>query len=164
MDDAVDRMMEQWRTVRPELDPSPMGVFGRISRLNRLLEKHINSYFGLFGLEFWEFDMLATLRRAGDDGELTAGALLKASMVTSGAITNRIDRLERKGLVERRQDPADRRSVRVSLTAEGGRLIDEMMAGHFANENRVLEALEDPAVLAGELRKLLISLGDTSLG
>ncbi|GAB3656301.1 MarR family transcriptional regulator [Actinocorallia lasiicapitis] len=164
MEDAVDRMMEQWRAARPELDPSPMGVFGRISRLNRLLEKHINGYFGRYDLEFWEFDMLATLRRAGDDGELTAGALLKASMVTSGAITNRIDRLERKGLVERRQDPADRRSVRVRLTGPGAELIDTIIAGHFDNERRALEPLDDPDVLAGELRKLLLSLGDTTLG
>lgn len=163
MSDAVDQMMDQWRQARPDLDPSPMGVFGRISRLNRLLERELKKFFDLYGLEFPEFDVLATLYRAGDGGSLKASALLKASMVTSGAITNRIDRLERKGLVVRRTDSSDRRCVWVSLTPEGRALIDEMIPGHFANEQRVLEGIPDRDALASQLRVLLESLGDTSL-
>jgi DNA-binding MarR family transcriptional regulator len=167
MRDAVDEMMDQWRRARPELDPSPMGIIGRVSRLNALFTRELKDFFGRYGLENWEFDVLATLRRAGDPDqsyELTAGALLKSAMVTSGAITNRIDRLERKGLVARRADPVDRRSVRIGLTEQGLTLIDEMIAGHLANERRILAALEDPGTLAGELRALLLALGDTTPG
>ena len=167
MRDAVDEMTDQWRRARPELDPSPMGIIGRVFRLNALFNRELKDFFAQHGLEFWEFDVLATLRRSGDPDqsyELTAGALLKSAMVTSGAITNRIDRLERKGLVARRADPVDRRSVRIGLTENGLALIDEMIAGHFANERRILAAMEDPDTLASELRALLLALGDTAPG
>lgn len=167
MRDAVDEMMDQWRRARPELDPSPMGIIGRVSRLNALFTRELKDYFVQYDLESWEFDVLATLRRSGDPDksyELTAGALLRAAMVTSGAITNRIDRLERKGLVVRRADPVDRRSVRIGLTEPGRTLIDEMIAGHLANERRILASLEDPGRLAGELKALLLALGDTGPG
>lgn len=164
MQDAVEQMMNQWRAVRPDLDPAPMGVFGRIARLNRLLERENRRYFEGHGLDAAEFDMLATLARAGGrDGAMSAGALLRASMVTSGAITNRLDKLERRGLVARAPDPRDRRSVQVSLTSEGHELIHRIIEGHFAVERRVLAGLEAPEVLAEELRRLLVALGDTSL-
>src|SRR4051794_39223488 len=99
--DAVDAITAAWGRERPELDARPMGIVGRISRLSRLLDKELKDFFAEHGLEFWEFDVLATLRRSGAPYELSAGALLKTAMVTSGAITNRVDRLEAKGLLER---------------------------------------------------------------
>ncbi|XRQ15147.1 MarR family winged helix-turn-helix transcriptional regulator [Actinomadura welshii] len=165
MADAVDAILAQWARERPDVDASPMGVVGRISRAQQLLGRELKAFFAERGLETWEFDVLATLRRHGAPYELTAGALLKAAMVTSGAITNRIDRLEAKGLVERVRDTGDRRSVRIRLTGPGLALVDELVAAHTANEERLLAAL-DPAArerLAGALRTLLESLGDTSL-
>src|SRR3954451_17130355 len=116
MADAVDDILAQWARERPDLDVSPMGIIGRISRLQMLLHRELREFFATRGLENWEFDVLAMLRRSGAPYELTAGALLKAAMVTSGAITNRIDRMEAKGLVERVRDAGDRRSVRIRLT------------------------------------------------
>lgn len=165
MADAVDAILAQWARERPDVDASPMGIVGRISRANQLLRKELKVFFAERGLETSEFDALATLRRHGAPYELTAGALLKAAMVTSGAITNRIDRLEAKGLVERVRDTGDRRSVRIRLTPRGLALVDELVAQHVANEERLLAAL-DPAArerLADGLRALLESLGDTSL-
>jgi DNA-binding MarR family transcriptional regulator len=118
------------------------------------------------GLEFWEFDVLATLRRSGAPYELSAGALLKTAMVTSGAITNRVDRMEAKGLVERVRDPGDRRGVHIRLTPAGLKLIDELVPLHVANERRLLATLgdSDRGALADLLRTLASGLGDTSLG
>ncbi len=165
MADAVDAVIAQWNKERPDLDVWPMGVVGRLSRLSRLVEQTLKRFFAEHGLESFEFDVLATLRRSGSPYELTAGALLKAAMVTSGAITNRIDRMEAKGLVERIRDSEDRRSVRIRLTPEGLRLVDELVGLHVENEIRMLSAL-GPAErdqLSGLLRMLLESMGDTSL-
>lgn len=166
MADAVDAILAQWARERPDMDASPMGVVGRISRAQQLLGRELKEFFAERGLETWEFDVLATLRRHGAPYELTAGALLKAAMVTSGAITNRIDRLEGKGLVERVRDGQDRRSVRIRLTSRGLAVVDELVGLHVANEERLLAALgpADRERLAGALRTLLESLGDTSLG
>jgi DNA-binding MarR family transcriptional regulator len=166
MADAVDAILAQWGRERPELDASPMGVVGRISRANLLLRRELKEFFAERGLETWEFDVLATLRRSGAPHELTAGELLRAAMVTSGAITNRIDRMEAKGLVERVRDGGDRRSVRIRLTPEGLRIVDELVGLHVANEDRLLAALSpaDRDRLAGLLRTLLESLDDTTLG
>ncbi|GGV38393.1 MarR family winged helix-turn-helix transcriptional regulator [Actinomadura sp. LOL_016] len=164
MADAVDDILAQWRRERPDVDVAPMGVIGRISRLQLLLNRELKEFFAGHGLESWEFDVLATLRRSGAPHELTAGALLRTSMVTSGAITNRIDRLEGRGLVERVRDAGDRRSVRIRLTPAGLELIDEVVGLHAENEARLLAGL-DPAErdrLAGTLRTLLESLGDTA--
>lgn len=157
--DNVDRVLAQWNTERPDLDPSPMGVIGRIQRASRLLEKGLSDYFAGLGLQLWEFDILGTLRRAGPQ---TAGTLTGAAMVTSGAITNRIDRLVARGLVTREVDPDNRRSVVIDLTPAGRELVDEAVTGHVENEERLLAALseEDREGLALGLRKLLMSLGD----
>ncbi|MBC6459377.1 MarR family winged helix-turn-helix transcriptional regulator [Actinomadura sp. HBU206391] len=165
MGDAVDVVLAQWRRERPDVDPWPMGVIGRISRLSRLLDRELKEFFAGHGLEGWEFDVLATLRRAGSPYELTAGALNRAAMVTSGAITNRIDRLAAKELVERVPDGTDRRSVRVRLTERGLATVDELVGLHVANEARLLAGL-DPGErdqLVSTLRGLLESMGDTSL-
>ncbi|MEV0235945.1 MarR family transcriptional regulator [Nonomuraea sp. NPDC050786] len=164
MGDAVDLIMTQWLRERPDVDTWPMGIVGRVSRLARLLDRELKEFFAAHGLERWEFDVLATLRRSGPPYELTAGALNRAAMVTSGAITNRIDRLAAKGLVERMPDEGDRRSIRVRLTEHGLATIDGLVAPHVANEARLLATLspEERDQLAGLMRGLLESLGDTT--
>lgn len=162
MEDSVDRLLDQWRTERPDIDPAPMGVVGRISRAHHWLGREIGDNFAAFGLQRHEFDIIATLRRAGSPYQLTAGALVETSMVTSGAITNRIDRLVTRGLVTRETDPANRRSVHITLTEEGLRLVDDVVAHHVELEARLLGALapDEQDQLAGLLRRLLVSLGD----
>ncbi|ARQ70507.1 MarR family winged helix-turn-helix transcriptional regulator [Streptomyces marincola] len=165
--DAVDELRGQWERERPDLGGlDAMTLVGRVNRASQHLLKGMKPVFAQHGLEFPEFDVLASLRRSGPPYELTAGGLLRAAMVTSGAITNRLDRLERKGLIERRQDPDDRRAVRVRLTGAGFDLIDRAVVDHVANEERMLAGLDpaDRAALDALLRRLLISFGDTSLG
>jgi len=163
--DAVDVILEQWRRERPGLDAWPMGVAGRIARLSRLIDRELKEFFAQHGLETWEFDMLATLLRSGPPYALTAGALLRAAMRTSGAITNRIDHLERRGLVERVPAEDDRRSIRVRLTPAGRTTVERLIDPHVENEARLLAALaaDERELLVGTLRTLLESLGDTSL-
>lgn len=162
MRDNVDRLMEQWRAQRPDLDPTPMGVVGRISRACRLLERELLDHFATHDLLPGEFDILATLRRAGAPYRLTAGALVDASMVTSGAITNRIDRLVAKELVSRETDPASRRRVLITITKRGRQLIDDVVVDHVDLETRLLTTLSarEQEQLAVLLRKLLTGLGD----
>jgi DNA-binding MarR family transcriptional regulator len=164
MADAIDLFTEHWNQERPDVDVSPMAVIGRIQRLSRLLEQDLKKFFAGHGLDFWEFDMLATLRRSGGANGLTAGALNQVAMLTSGAITNRIDRLAAKGLVERAPCPEDRRAIRVQLTPTGRTLIDDLLPLHMENEQRLLTALDqqDRGQLAGLLRTLAESLGDTT--
>ncbi|WP_433660916.1 MarR family winged helix-turn-helix transcriptional regulator [Nocardia sp. CA-128927] len=162
MADAVDLFTQHWNRERPEVDVSPMAVIGRIQRLSRLFEQELKRFFSGFGMEFWEFDVLATLRRSGGDDGLTAGALIKVAMVTSGAITNRIDRLVAKDWVERLPCPEDRRVIRVRLTPAGRQMIDDVLPKHMENEQRLLASLnlESRDQLAGLLRTLAESLGD----
>jgi DNA-binding MarR family transcriptional regulator len=166
LSDAVDQILDQWARERPDVEAWPMGIIGRLGRLSRLLDRELKEFFAEHGLESWEFDVLATLRRSGPPYELTAGALNRAAMVTSGAITNRIDRMAAKDLVERTPDEEDRRSVRVRLTERGWKTIEEQLGPHAANEARLLAGLapEDRDRLAALLRVLLESLGDTSIG
>ncbi|RSS84408.1 MarR family winged helix-turn-helix transcriptional regulator [Streptomyces sp. WAC06614] len=167
MSDAIDAIVGQWTAERPELADRmwPVQLVGRIQRLNRIVEREVKSFLAAYDLEFSEFDVLTSLRRSGPPYELTAGAFLKAAMVTSGAITNRIDRMEGKGLVERVRDPADRRQVRIRLTPQGRALIDEVVVAHFENLAGLLTALdrEETEAAAVTLRALLESLGDTSI-
>lgn len=154
-------MLDQWRAARPDLDPAPLGVIGRVSRLSRLVDRHLEASFARFGIESWMYDVLATLRRAGPPYERSAGELVRHTMVTTGAITNRIDRLEQRGLVER-ASTTDRRKVIVRLTAEGLATVDRVVEAHLATEREVLAALSERQQdqLAGLLRTLLRSLGD----
>ncbi|WP_309237154.1 MarR family transcriptional regulator [Actinomadura sp. BRA 177] len=160
--DAVDLVLEQWAGARPDLDASPMRILGRLSRVTRIAERELKNLFNEFGLERGEFDVLATLRRAGSPSGMTAGALARSSMVTSGAVTNRLDRLVAKGYVTREFDPANRRTVIVALTPTGRDLIDRAVVAHVENERRILAALDDRQQddLAATLRTLLLSLGD----
>ena len=160
--DAVDRIVEQWTAERPDLDSSPIGVIGRVSRLSRLVDRRLAENFARFGLENWMYDVLATLRRAGPPYELTAGMLVRRTMVTTGAITNRIDRLAERGLVQRSADADDRRKVIVHLTPAGLALVDEVAEAHMAVEHEILGELSprQRATLADLLRVPLLTLGD----
>ena len=159
--DHVDRILDQWADVRPDVDSSPIGVVGRVSRLSRVLDRVLAENFARHGIENWMYDVLATLRRAGEPYELTAGDLVRQSMVTTGAITNRIDRLETRGLVERARTD-DRRKVIVRLTARGRELVDDVVGEHLATEREILAALtpRQQQELARLLRLTLLRLGD----
>ncbi|MCZ4096405.1 MULTISPECIES: MarR family transcriptional regulator [Streptomyces] len=163
MADHVDRVLEQWGTQRPDLDVSPMAVIGRLKRLSRVIDAELRRTFAAHGLDAASFDVLATLRRSGPENRLTPAELMLAAMVTSGAVTQRLDRLQDRGLVTRTPSPSDRRVVHVALTRDGRDLIDEVLPDHLATENRLLAALTEPerAALANALRHLSESLGDT---
>src|SRR3712207_2237311 len=139
-----------------------MGVVGRVSRAFRLLERGVDRVLEAHDLGGGEFDILATLRRPGAPYRLTPGELVRSSMVTSGAVTARLDRLAAKELVTRKTDPDNRRSVLVTLTARGRRLVDRVVEAHAANEDELLAGLtsRERDALAGLLRRLLVSLGD----
>ena len=159
--DAVDRFVDQWLAVRPDVDTGPMQAVARISRLSRLIDRRLAENFGRHGLENWMYDVLATLRRGGEPYELTAGELLRQSMVTTGAITHRIDRLEQRGLVER-AGTGDRRQVLVRLTPAGLALVDEVVQTHLQTERELLAGLSSRqlADFTAVLRGLLLALGD----
>ncbi|MGP3964240.1 MarR family winged helix-turn-helix transcriptional regulator [Nonomuraea sp. 3N208] len=164
MADHVDFVLRQWDAQRPDLDVSPMAVIGRLSRLYRLIDAELRRTFAAHGLDRASFDVLATLRRSDPPRRLTPAELMRASMVTSGAITQRLDRLEERGLVTRTPSESDGRGVYVTLTEEGFALIDRVLPDHVATEHRVLAALsgERRDALAGTLRDLLESLGDVT--
>lgn len=142
MEDGVDRIIAQWAQVHPDVDVSPMGVIGRLSRLARLFERDLQRVFTQHGLQRGEFDILATLRRADTSGQgLTAGQLADSTMVTSGAITNRLDRLLGKELITRQTDPHSRRTIRIALTPRGREVVDAALREHVINEDRLLSAM-----------------------
>lgn len=139
--DHVDDIIDQWHRERPDVDVSGMAIIGRIARLNQLLRPRLNAVFAEHDLEAWEFDVLATLRRNGAPHQLTPGELLASMMITSGAMTNRITRLEARGFVERTASPADGRQVLVGLTAQGLETVDAALVDHAANELDIISAL-----------------------
>ena len=143
MEDEVDRLIEAWRRERPDLDVAPMEVLSRVSRLARHLDRARSQAFDTHGLESWEFDVLAALRRAGTPYQLSPGRLLKETLVTSGTMTNRVDRLAARGLVERLPDPHDRRGVLVQLTPAGRDKVDAAMADLLTHERNLLGGLSD---------------------
>ena len=149
-------IIEQWAKERPEVDVSPMHVIGRVSRLAADLDPLLAPVFRDRGLGDGEFDVLATLRRAGEPYTLSPGDLGASMMVTSGAVTKRIDRLERAGLVTRRVSEVDARARLIGLTDKGRQIVDEALGDHVANEARLLAGLSvgDRKALAGLLRKL----------
>ena len=128
MQDEVDRLVAAWRRERPDLDVRPLEVLSRVTRLARHLDRARRTAFAEHDLEVWEFDVLSALRRAGAPYVLSPGQLLAQTLVTSGTMTNRIDRLEEKGLVQRLPDPADRRGVHVRLTRRGKERVDSALA------------------------------------
>ncbi|GAB3811785.1 MarR family winged helix-turn-helix transcriptional regulator [Kribbella italica] len=157
MNDEVDRLIEAWRRERPDLDVAPMEVLSRVTRLARHLDRARSHAFATHGLESWEFDVLAALRRAGSPYQLSPGRLLKETLVTSGTMTNRVDRLAARGLVERQPDPADRRGVLVQLTTAGRDAVDAALADLLAHERALLATVtdRDQAKLARLLRELV---------
>ncbi|MFI9550044.1 MarR family winged helix-turn-helix transcriptional regulator [Nonomuraea endophytica] len=162
MADAVDAVLEQWRRERPDIDIWPVGIVGRLMRLSRMWDMSIKEVLAKHGLEPGEFDVLSTLRRSGEPYELTAGTFLKVSLVTTGAITLRVDKMQDKGLVTRVRDTADRRSVKIRLTPLGLEVIDRVLPEHIANQARLLRSLDEghrdqfAAIMSG----LLQSYGD----
>lgn len=139
--DHVDFITQQWGRERPDLDVTAMGVIGRVARLYLAYQREMHKTFAEFGLNAAKFDVLATLRRSGAPYTLSPGALLKATMVASGTMTNRIDRLEADGLVKREVNPEDSRSFLVGLTEEGFTLINKAVTAHVETQARLLEGM-----------------------
>ena len=139
--DRVRHIQDQWRRERPDLDTSPVGVIGRLHRLAAHLTDELVPVYRRFGLGEGDFDVLASLRRAGDPFELAPGELARHTMVTTGGMTKRLDRLETAGLVTRRASTGDRRGRVVALTERGRDVVDEAIAAHLDNERRLLEPL-----------------------
>jgi DNA-binding MarR family transcriptional regulator len=157
--DEVDEIVVAWRRERPDLDTSPMEVLSRVDRLARHMDRARATAFSRHGLEGWEFDVLAALRRSGAPYRASPGTLVRATGVTSGTMTNRVDRLADRGFVRRESDPDDRRSVRVELTETGRRTVDAALVDLLDAERRLLDGLgqTDRSGLAESLRRLLAS-------
>lgn len=155
--DEVDRIIAAWHAERPGLNTEPLAVLSRVSRLARHLDLARRHCFAAHGLEIWEFDVLAALRREGPPYELSPGDLIRQTLSSSGTMTNRIDRLAVRGLVERRSNPDDRRGVRVRLTSSGADLVGAALDDLIEYERGVLDPLEPAArrELAAALRSLL---------
>lgn len=162
MADHVDRVLEQWSAQRPDLDVSPLAVVGRLSRLSQLIQAELRSTLSAHELDASSFDVLATLRRSDPPHRLTPAELMRASMVTSGAVTQRLDRLQAYGMVTRTRSDTDGRVVHVGLTEVGRTLVDQALPDHVDTGNRLLAALDGSQreALADTLRTLLESLGD----
>ncbi|MDT0302278.1 MarR family winged helix-turn-helix transcriptional regulator [Streptomonospora wellingtoniae] len=162
MRDEVDGLIEAWRAERPDLDIEPLQVLSRVSRLARHLDRARRAVFTEHDLEPWEFDVLAELRRSGPPYELSPGRLLRATLVTSGTMTNRIDRLADAGLVRRGPDPADKRGVLVRLTPEGRERVDGALAALLSYEESLLAGVSrrDRQSLAALLRSVLSPLDE----
>jgi DNA-binding MarR family transcriptional regulator len=156
--DHVDEVLEQWARERPDLDTSPVAVVARLGRAARFVDIQMEEVLGQHALTRESWDVLASLRRAGSPYRLSPTALYGSLMRTSGAITNRLARLEQQKLIRRVPDPADGRGILVQLTAKGRRLVDKVAPPHLVNERRMLKALTlaDQAELARLLRQLLL--------
>jgi DNA-binding MarR family transcriptional regulator len=156
--DDVDRVVAAWQRERPDLDLSPLAVLSRVSRLAKRLDRARDRAFATHGLAVWEFDVLVALRRTGPPYRLTPGQLLAETLVTSGTMTNRIDRLERRGLVVREPAPDDRRVTLVALTDEGRARVDAAFEDLLAEERLLLADLDAAArtEVAAGLRRLLL--------
>jgi DNA-binding MarR family transcriptional regulator len=149
----VEKILEEWQRERPDLDTSPMGVIGRLSRISQHLDNSIQAALAELGISPGEFDVLATLRRSGEPYRLNPTTLYQALMLSSGAMTNRLDRLERAGYVRRLPDPQDRRGTLIQLTEAGKQFIDRAVEVHVINEQRLISAL--PPQERDQLRSIL---------
>jgi DNA-binding MarR family transcriptional regulator len=161
--DHVDEILAQWSRERPELDVAPLGLFGRLFRVAHLADAALGKGLARHALQPGWFDLLAALRRSGAPHELNPTALKRATLLSSGGMTKRLDRLEEEGLVERRPDPSDRRGTLVRLTRRGKAVVEEAVETHVANEELLLGALgaADRRTLDGLLRTLLAELERT---
>jgi DNA-binding MarR family transcriptional regulator len=151
--DGVDRIVEQWQHQRPDLDTTAMAVFGRIFRLAKLAGDRVEQAYGAFGIGRPEFDVLATLRRAGEPYQLSPGALASSMMLSTGGTTARLDRLEKVGMVQRLPSPSDRRGVLVRLTGKGFEVIEQAVGAGLSEQQRLLAHL--PATKQRQLDALL---------
>lgn len=160
--DHVDEILAQWRRERPDLDVTPMGPLGRLGRLEHHLGREMEATFAAHGLSASGFDVLATLRRSGKPYALTPGELLEAMLISSGTVTNRVDQLEKAGLVERVQDSRDRRRILVGLTESGFRVIEAAVADHVRTQARLAAALDGDELRALDrlLAKFLVAFED----
>jgi DNA-binding MarR family transcriptional regulator len=157
--DSIEHLLREWRKERPDLDPWPLAIQGRVFRLSAHLTRESEAGLETFGLSWETFSLIVTLRRRGRPYAMRPTDLVNESLLTSGAITNRIGRVEKLGLIERVADPHDRRSFSIRLTPRGRRLADKAIAAHFAIMGRLLGdlAAEERRVLAGLLAKLLLT-------
>lgn len=164
--DHMDMILAQWRRERPELDVAALGLLGRLFRSAHLADAELAAGIADHGLQPGWFDLLAALRRSGAPYELNPTELRRSTMLSSGGMTKRLDRLADAGLVERRPDPSDRRGTLVGLTKRGRAVVDEAVVTHVANEERLLDALSGPErrALDDLLRKLLAGLERGSTG
>jgi DNA-binding MarR family transcriptional regulator len=162
--DDIDEILKQWESVQPQLNAWPMAIIGRISRMERAIDARMKTACSDFGVERWGFDVLATLRRAGTPFTLTPTQLYRSLLLTSGAMTNRLDRLESAGLVKRTTDPGDRRGLRIVLTEKGRELVDRMVVVHMELEAQMLAAIpmKQQLQLANLLRLLSHSIARSS--
>ncbi|WYX00855.1 MarR family transcriptional regulator [Proteus vulgaris] len=156
--DRIDRITEQWQRERPDLDISPMGLIGRLGNITLHLSREMEKVFSQFGLNTSSFDVLATLRRAGNPYTLSPGEMLSTLMVTSGTMTNRIDQLEKAGWVIRKVNPEDGRSFLISLTPQGLELINQVIEAHVNNQKRLVAGLSQQEQQAlNELLKVFLN-------
>ncbi len=157
MEDEVDRLLRGWRRVLPAVDVSPLEVLSRVSRLTRYLDRQRSVIFARHDLEIWSFDVLSALRRASAPPSLSPGQLMAQTLVTSGTMTNRLDRLEERGLVRRQQDSVDARSVRVQITAAGRKCVDRALTDLVDREHAILASLsaDDRHTLGDLLRRVV---------
>lgn len=159
-EDDVDVIVAAWHRERPDLDLTPLHILSRVTRLAKRLDLARKEAFTAFALESWEFDVLSALRRSGSPYRLSPGRLAEATLVTSGTMTNRVDRLQERGLVRRRPSPNDRRGVLVELTREGAAAVDGALASLLEQERALLASLSaaDQERLAEALRTLQTAL------
>jgi DNA-binding MarR family transcriptional regulator len=165
VEDHVDRLRHQWARQLPDLDTEPMSILGRAYRLSNMVRPSIEATFAGFSLDRGEFDVIATLRRAGPPYELTPTDLYTSLMITSGGLTHRLDRLEKAGLIKRQKSPYDGRSSLVALTSLGVMRAEEAFRADMANESVFLQSLdkEDRNTLADLLRKLITGIEQQAL-
>jgi len=147
--DHVERILEQWRQERPDIDVAPMDLVARVMRLSQILTQEMGKTWAAHGLTFASFDVLATLRRSGPPYRLSPGELMAMTLVTSGTMTNRIDQLEKIGLVERLPNPADGRGFLIALTEKGFAVIDTAVTDHVQTQKELVSGLS-----AGKLADL----------
>jgi DNA-binding MarR family transcriptional regulator len=161
--DRVDVLIDQWARERPDLELGPMAIIGRLGRIHALAGRSIEAVFAEHGLSIGEFDVLAALRRAGEPFAAKPIDLARTMMLTPAGVTNRVDRLEAAGLVERESDPTDRRVSRVVLTAAGRKVVDAAVTDHVGNEARLLQPLtgRERDALDSILRKLLAQFDES---
>jgi DNA-binding MarR family transcriptional regulator len=165
MKDHVDGVLRQWQDTRPDLDVSPLAILSRVMLLSKHIEKNRKMVLAPFGLDTWSFDVLASLRRQGEPFSLSPTELRRGSILTSGAMTNRIDRLEERSLVERVPNPHDRRAILVRLTSKGLELIDEAVIARLEGADNLASRLSehDRDQLTHLLRKLLVAETQASI-